>query len=89
MAPTKTLADRTAALAILASNKEITPEAIGLLHFTGCCLSFSKSIISLRIYTKEAIREKLTKARSTLLTDFSSRNLSEKNSGMKIKLFFI
>jgi hypothetical protein len=53
-----------------------SPEAIGLWHFLGCCLSRSASAESLRIYTHPLSTQNRKKAASTLRNEPSGCGIS-------------
>lgn len=64
------------------------PLAIGRLHFTGCFLSFSLSIISFIMYTTDDIRQKDTKARILLKSKSVLNKFFENNNGINTIIFF-
>ena len=70
-----------------AAKIEIFPEAIILLHFTGCNLSLLISKISFKIYVAEDIKQNDKKTRIVLKSNKSSLKDKEKIRGINTIIF--
>ena len=67
---------------------EIVPFVRGRLHFRGCSLSFSISIISFIIYNEEDTKQNEIKAKNELYIDVKSYIFNENTNGAITKRFF-